>query len=390
MGVLKVVGCDSLCLFLFLFLSWLVFKILKRVGKKEVKTRPVHFELNTPAPLEAVKEEGTELVVFYGHYKQPLLNPNLSLCKPLGLLSPLRLKQWSYHHLTTSDHFVCFVVAHMGYAGLAWFFVLDKKTRTKYLYRSLGPKKRIAHFATSSVEGKTEWREGENHLSVAYENGQWVASIAVTVKSELDKADQKRVQGSIIMKEGPECMAMLFNLAHDRPAYTHKAAGLLTSGQISLGGVEISMEGALASLDWTRAYANRVTEWYWSNFAGFLTDGRKFGANFSSKVYGDKENAIWVDDKVFSVGYIHYTIPPEGIPLEQQVWKVQSNKTSESITVELEFRPIKKEGKEENLLVVYDRFTQCYGYYSGFVIAGEEKLEIENFFGVAEDHYAKW
>jgi hypothetical protein len=69
---------------------------------------------------------------------------------------------------------------------------------------------------------------------------------------------------------------VVFPLAPDRPAYTHKAGGLPASGALRLGARQIELRDALATLDWTRSLARRRTRWKWASF-GRASDGTQSG-----------------------------------------------------------------------------------------------------------------
>jgi hypothetical protein len=69
-------------------------------------------------------------------------------------------------------------------------------------------------------------------------------------------------------------------------------------------------------------------------------------------------------------------------------WNIKTEKTNR---VDLEFRPVYKRPARTNMVIISSNIYQMFGYFSGSITTDEdEKVNISNVFGCAEEHKAKW
>eukprot|EP01116_Phalansterium_solitarium_P021851 TRINITY_DN6982_c0_g1_i1.p1 TRINITY_DN6982_c0_g1~~TRINITY_DN6982_c0_g1_i1.p1 ORF type:complete len:384 (-),score=95.59 TRINITY_DN6982_c0_g1_i1:243-1265(-) len=309
----------------------------------------------------------------FGIYKHPIADPNVSAPN-------LRLKRW-HHQLTISpdnNFLLGMAVVQLGFAANAWVYVVDFATGTMHEYRDLGPLGLGGTVAASSVRGASSWSKGGN--TIRFETHADTGAIAVDV--DVLATSRQRIKAKFTTTGPDESLALLHQLddAGRQAAYTHKAASLRVSeGEFEFGGRKHPLVGGFAALDWTRSYAARVTKWKWACFAGKARDGRAVGLNLSAEVYGDEENAVWVDGKVYQLGHVEFH-------MASKPWKVTSSR------VDLTFVEATEKREDVNALVVKTAFVQLCGKFSGSIVFDEKQLPItfEGLSGVMEDHYAKW
>ncbi len=309
----------------------------------------------------------------FGCFNAGILDPSFEVSG----LSRFRLKEWHYTSVTTDECFFAFGIVQLGYVANLFVYFVDRKDPTKKYEREvLMPLGVGVSMAQSSISGTTQFRQGKDSISVSYKNG-W--------RVELDVAlDKENLTGSIAF-EPSESLSVLFPLSEHRPAYTHKLAGMPSTGALRFRGKTYSLDTGFATVDWTRSLARRHTFWKWASIAGGLADGSAFGLNLSSDVYDDAqgnsvENAVFHRGKVNLLDGVRFDVPAD--PL-RDLWKIRSKRSDE---VDLTFEPLGARSMNLDLKVIRTQFVQPYGLYRGRV--GEHK--IDGLFGVVEDHDAIW
>jgi hypothetical protein len=288
-----------------------------------------------------------------------------------------RLKEWHYVSFTTDEWFVALGLVQLGYVANLFAYAVDRREGECVAeYGELSPMGRALSFAPSSIAGRTTWRNRNAYASIEADDG-WTVELDLPVGAE-------RLSGRARI-ETRESLAMLHRLGPNRVAYTHKAAGWPASGELTLGGRRIRLDGGLAASDWTRSQANRVTEWKWVSVNGFLEDGTSVGLNLSAQVYEDErghsvENALFVDGRVRHLSGVRFLVPSSP---QSQTWRIASLEGSE---VDLEFEPLGAREEHTNLGLMRTDFVQPYGRFTGHVCG----LDFTGLFGVVEVHLSVW
>ncbi|MBX3246396.1 MAG: DUF2804 domain-containing protein [Myxococcales bacterium] len=333
-----------------------------------------------PDPPSAARVNG---VWQWGRFRHPIPSPDLGV----GWVRRFRLKEWHYVSVVTDRLYVALGLVQLGYAANAFLYLVDRKqAAVAREYESLSVLGRALRFAESSVKGETVWRHRDADVRIAARpprdtagaggSGGWDVRLDV-VLGELPVAGGFHV-------EAGESLALLADLGGERPAYTHKAAGLRASGSLRLGDESVDLSGGLAIIDWTRSLAARETRWKWASFAG-RSGARNVGLNLSAEVYDDErgdslENAFWLDGRVRPLGGVQFEVPRQpGV----EDWRIRSRRGDE---VELVFTPLGARAQHLDLKMVRSDFVQPYGTFRGKVCG----QEIDEVFGVVEDHTSVW
>ncbi|MBW1879896.1 MAG: DUF2804 domain-containing protein, partial [Deltaproteobacteria bacterium] len=180
-----------------------------------------------------------------------------------------------------------------------------------------------------------------------------------------------------------EPMVVCLPVGEGRGMYSHKVP-LPVRGTVTAAGREyvLDAEECFAILDIHKAHYPRKTWWKWATFAGKDGKGRRIGLNLTRNVVIDdalNENAVWVDGKLHPLGTARFD-------LDSEDWSMGT----EDGAVELSFDAQDERREDLNLGLVVSRFRQRFGTFSGPVRIGEEVIEVEDLFGVVEDHHAVW
>lgn len=319
----------------------------------------------------------------YGRYRAPIARPFFHVP---GALGRFRLKEWSFMSVTTERWFVGFALVQLGYAGNAFCYLVDREAaRHPWEYEAITPLGAGLRIAPSSVAGRSrfDWRGAR--FDVRW-TGAWEVQLDVPLSAN---GSTERLHGAFRM-EAEDALALLHPLKPRRPAYTHKAAGMPVSGLLAFGDRELSLDGGLGTLDWTRSMALRDTRWKWASVASPLPDGRRIGLNLSAEVYDDpegnsRENALWIDGRVLPLRGVDFRLPMEPT---RQTWRIASRGDD---SVDLRFHPSGARAQKLDLRLIQTDFIQAFGTWEGRVApADAEPVTLDGAFGVAEEHYARW
>jgi len=306
----------------------------------------------------------------FGRYRSPIAHPAF----PRQLSDRWRLKEWQYISVVTPEVFLAFGMVQLGYASSLFLYVVDRVNQRVMEIEETLPAGAGLTVAPSSVRGATEWRWGPNHIRTTYRDG-WQVLVDVRFGDGTPLTCQLHLADI-------EALALLHDLGEGRAAYTHKAAGMPTSGSAMLGERVFDLHGGLGVLDWTRSRAKRETVWKWASFAS-RQGPHALGLNLSAEVYDrqgvSEENAYWVDGKVFPLGAVRFELPDEGARATE-AWHLVGDR------VDLTFRPLGARSQRLDLRVVRSIFVQPYGAFHGRL--GDHV--IRDAFGVVEDHQSLW
>lgn len=95
--------------------------------------------------------------------------------------------------------------------------------------------------------------------------------------------------------------------------------------------------------------------------------------------------------KVYTTGRISYELP-EKEHQTSRPWQIYSSGEVDPQTpqIRLTFQPWGSQNEQINVFLLTGDFVQAFGTYDGTIELAGRKYLIENAFGVAENHYAKW
>ncbi|MCA9531646.1 MAG: DUF2804 domain-containing protein [Myxococcales bacterium] len=319
----------------------------------------------------------------FGRYRGPFDAPDLSRARA----PRARLKHWHYLSVVNDAWFLGIGLVHLGFAGNAFAYLVDRRASADgerlREYEALSPLAAALAFAPSSVHGRTRWRSRGARVEIEASRG-WRVSLDLPLGGA-------RLRGELAIDPPDTSLGLLFPLGPDRPAYTHKAAGMAARGALRLSGAKgagetiVDLSRAHAVSDWTRSYALRETRWKWAAFATEGADGSPLGLNLSAEVYDDangdsQENALFVGGATLPLGGVHFALPsnPRAEP-----WTIRSKRGDE---VALTFTPLGARAQALDLKLVKSDFIQPFGHFDGHV----RGVPIAGAFGVVEDHLAVW
>lgn len=317
----------------------------------------------------------------FGMWNAPLRDVNLADARVQtlpGLPGWLRLKQWQHVLVVHPEVVLSFAAVDAAYIQTAWVQVVDRATGAvfEHAHRAPGVKVRVA---------RSLW---DDHTSAR------ARGFEVALHNHLDAGvHQVRIEAG----KGARHVKGAFTLLHDldaiqplvvslpvgrgRAMYSHKVP-LPVQGQVTIGGRTFPFTPAntTAVLDIHKAHYPRRTWWKWSTFAGHDAQGRSIAVNLTRNVVTDDglhENAVWVDGTPHLLG-------PAQFELDRTPWSMGAEHTDLWFTTQGERR------EDMNYGLVMSRFSQRFGVYNGHVQTPDGRIDIPGWFGLAEDHHARW
>jgi hypothetical protein len=347
--------------------------------------------LERPCPSSVLTPQGN---FSFGHYAGAITHPDFSqailrespwfLKKPHffnGLLRRWRLKEWHYLSLQNDQTFFALGMIDLGYASHLFYYLVDKNKSLQWeghqqkihLFPHF-PKKPI-HIAESSISGISTWYSSQHQVSIKNDSNNWSLSLSLPLHNHL-------LEGSLTIQR-TEALSLVYPISKSRGMYTHKEAGNQASGQLNWGtqSFNFQKQETFAVSDWTRGFAKRKTTWKWVSFAGQTLDHKSLGLNLSENIYGEFENAFWLDGHVFSLGKVSINVPPHP---EKDQWLI------ESPVLSLTFTPIGARKENTDWIILSSKFIQPYGYFNGYIRHQSQTYLIDQLFGVVENHQATW
>jgi hypothetical protein len=161
---------------------------------------------------------------------------------------------------------------------------------------------------------------------------------------------------------------------------TQKSTALPMKGFAEAGGRRYTLDGGVASFDYSNGLLGRSTDGRWVS-----AHARGLGINLQAGYFGASENALWLDGMIVPVGAAHFEIERAG-PLSP--WRV----CTDDGLVELRFTPEGVRRDDKQLIVASSRMTQQVGTFDGWVKAApaDAPRKVERLTGLTEDYSARW
>jgi len=323
-----------------------------------------------------------------GYSRFPVLeyNPENIKIYPLSFLNRLRLKEWDYYGLTTSDFYFSATVANIGYAGLAFVYFIDFHEKAMTEETILVPFGKGCYLPRSSETGDIYFRHAKAELLFERKresraiNVNWPGFAGGKGMAAMFEARQPADLESIIVATP---------IGKNRFYYNQKINCMPVEGMIVLDDRKLDLvpEKALANLDWGRGVWEYSSFWVWASASGFLPSGSTVGLNMG-KGFGDlshaTENCFFVDGKMTKLEWVKIEYDSTDF---MKPWTF----VSKDGRLDLVFEPFFDRVASTNMLIITSGVHQLFGKYSGTLVTDSgEKIQVQDVIGWAEEHEAKW
>ncbi|AGP37843.1 DUF2804 domain-containing protein [Sorangium cellulosum] len=310
-----------------------------------------------------------------GSYRGELPRVDLSPLALRGLDRLLKHKRWTYVAIASDEVFIAVAVVHLGYLAITFGVAFDKAGRRLLVDRSTF----CPPFAASVGDAGGSARAWLPPAQVRIERPRGEARAAVTAALR-----GLELEARLSARAAPQALSAVAEAPGGVLIATEKRLLLGVEGEASVLGRRISLDGALASYDYTSGLLPRRTTWRWALALGRAESGERVGLNVGEGFIGDAECAIWLDGELIPLAEGRFTFDAAR-PLDP--WRVRTVDGA----VDLRFVPGAAHSNHTNLGLVASEFMQPIGLYSGTIRLPEGRhLELRDVLGVTEDQDITW
>jgi hypothetical protein len=342
-----------------------------------------------PCPSSIANKDGYPL---FGSYQGSVAEVDLSMLRgpyrlPL-VLRPFKHKRWQYGMVGTKELLAVFSVADLTYAANSFAAGVDLRTREVLFDSSfMGLPGLLAKVGSRPGEGARSefWIPGA-HLSFSRKPGQKRYELSIEIRSS--RLGKVSCRAEIQLDGVAPSLTAIAPLPDDGVInVTQKWAALPTTGNLSVGDRNFSLDGGAAGLDYSHGYLARHTVWRWAMATGYVDEGTPVGLNLAegfNEVEGEaSENVLWFGQRLIPLKRAQFSFDKQNVLRDWRVITVDG-------AVELIFHPIQVHREERNYGVVRSHLVQPLGTFEGTIKLGREILQLQNLAGVVEDQDVVW
>jgi hypothetical protein len=341
-------------------------------------------------------------------FKRPIketeITRSVNLCDPHGNLNPkavgwsrtpltdcnlsghfLRKKRWNYWAITTPDFLFSITISNVDYLGMVFAYFFDLKSNI-FIEKTMSP-----------LFGKGCDMPNGVFESIAYQDSKMSASFTTSPQNTDILVNCADFRGSklsanfmVSYPNGHQTMNVVIPWTSRNFQYTSKHNCLPVAGSVKVGAKSYKTKDKMsfACLDFGRGVWPYASLWNWSSFSGRSNNhvvGVNLGAGWTDGT-GLTENSLTCDgqqtklseDVVFRYSTSDFMKP----------WEISTRETDR---VRLIFTPLYERVAKTNALVLTSSVHQMFGHFNGTITPeGHKPIKIQDLFGWAEDHHARW
>lgn len=323
-----------------------------------------------------------------GWSPQPLLDCNLEQARFYCLrpFQRFRIKSWDYYAVFTPQRFFSATIADLGYAGNIFVYVLDFNTGELLEEGLVIPFAKGIFLPRNSLTGESRFKNPRVALNFIAEPE---ARRIVVSWPGFHQGRGIYAEVTLACPPSHESMNIVIPIGKRRFYYNRKINCLPAQGEIRYGAVQETLDPStcLGSLDWGRGVWEYHSYWNWASASGYLADGRTVGLNLGCG-FGDlsaaTENCLVLDGRIHKLDQVKFDYTSGEY---MKPWRF----TDTEGRLSLEFVPFKERLARTNLGIIFSEVHQMFGRYSGFVVTDrQERIQLTNLVGFAEEHRARW
>ena len=138
----------------------------------------------------------------------------------------------------------------------------------------------------------------------------------------------------------------------------------------------------LAALDDTCGFLRPETAWFWLSSSFWDQQNNRIGLNLASGVnesFGN-ENCLWINGILYPLSDVIFE------RINAAEWNIFSLDKKLSLTIKTGWRCY----ENLNLRLVGSQFSQWQAQISGTIQQQDQKINLQQEWGLLEQHYAKW
>lgn len=288
----------------------------------------------------------------------------------------LHHKRWHYVGVATPQCFIGVAIVDLGWTNTAFAYVFDREEKRLLAdYSQDGLPGLTARVSDRPTQGTCSWFR---HLGAGLRYAHLGASryqLAVHIGKGL------HIEAILDMHDAPAFLTAIGPIADGGCAHaTVKSSALAVNGYATAAEKTFSLDGGVASFDYSNGLLGRNTRWRWAS-----AHAPGLGFNLQQGYFGSHENVLWIDGQPIALGPAQFEFDPQH-PLKP--WHVH---TQDGL-LDLVFTPEGARQEQKNLIVAASYYIQPIGTFSGTVRASPHGpvRQVEHLVGVTEDHRSRW
>lgn len=292
------------------------------------------------------------------------------------------------HH---EQYVIGVAVVNLKTVSNCFVYVYDKTSNAMIESSKLSPLGAGTHMPTTPNAGKIQFQQGLSRVIMDFE-----PSDEILLEVKLAKVN---LQARITPSTQPMCLCT--RTGYTGWVYMQKQTALACAGKmtvkLSTGKTKTSKSKVIfthancrAGIDWTLGYMTRETFWNWASINANLPNGNTLGLNLVCGVNDTSytENAVWLNDTLYNLPLIIFDYDVTDL---MKPWHIYSNAQLPSDRkLDLTFTPHGRRDDHTDVKLMASHFSQLIGTYSGMIELPHETIELNNVWGLTEEHYAKW
>lgn len=245
-----------------------------------------------------------------GWARQPVLDCNLEEAQfyALRAFQRFRIKRWDYYSVFTPQRFFSATIAHLGYAGNIFVYVMDFESGDLHEDGLVIPLGKGISLPRNSTAGDSHFENAAARLDFRLLPAARQISVSWPAFH-----DGRGFQADITLHcpPGHESMTIVIPIGTRRFYYNRKVNCLPAEGTVKYGDISetLNPKNCLGSLDWGRGVWEYKSFWNWASASGFLPDGRTVGLNLGCG-FGDlsaaTENALILENHVHKLDQVKF------------------------------------------------------------------------------------
>lgn len=283
----------------------------------------------------------------------------------------LHHKRWHYVALCTERVFCAAAIVDLGWTSTAFAYAFDRSDGDMLTnFSADGPFGRRGTVA-DHAGGASYFNS--RHSRIAIEPA---AAGGYTLSLRCDYMEIDAAFGA------PAAPLLLATGPIERGAVhaTQKSSGMPLSGEVRTWREDYSLDGGVASFDYSNGLLARETAWRWAS-----AHTLELGFNLQAGYFGARENALWLDGELHALAPARFLYDVKD-PLSP--WHI----FTEDDLLELHFTPEGARRDQRKNLLAASKFLQPVGSFTGWVRSSVEqpKRMITQLMGVTEEHRSRW
>ena len=293
-----------------------------------------------------------------------------------GWRKKLKYKKFKFCSIQHEHYSIGMAIVDIAWAGHGFIYIYDHNTGQVVEWNAINVLAHSTVLDEQPLFNHSHFQHGKIQLDIQHANG--VRYIKV-IKHGEEKLSAR------IFCAGTDPLSMCSPTGINGWTYTQKLTTLAVEGYfINKQKEKIEFNSrTFASLDDTCGFLRPETAWFWLSSNFWDAQGNRVGLNLASGVnesFGN-ENCLWINGRLYALTDVLFEMQND------QMWTIRSMDDKLQLTIETGWRRY----ENLNLRMVGSQFSQWQSKITGFIISNDgQHIELNQEYGLLEQHYAKW